>query len=336
MVDATVPRSHCRRCTGAGGTTGTTEKAVLLQLSDGPASGGLKTQQHYTNIHRMECLARSHPLVLKVEEHKPEKARDKPVLDKFGRAFKWHQSPHDLFSVGIIVGCSVNGARQGLLSLWWGPANGCQLTREQESLAQAVFFDLVEAANGVPSMYAADYNAASGASAAAAPAALASVSGGASVAAGSDSAASGCPAGSSSSSTTEARGPGAAAASTSTAAPTQLAFGGHACSAGAPAAAAADTPMTAPAVAAAMEARAAPLLPASGGHAHAAVAPSQVSCPAPAPGTKIVVDAVGARASGGVSLVTLRDVVNWAVSARRVRNELGPKVLSADGSRLRT
>ena len=94
--------------------------------------------------------------------------------------------------------------------------------------------------------------------------------------------------------------------------------------------------MTAPAVAAAMEARAAPLLPASGGHAHAAVALSQVSCPAPAPGTKIVVDAVGARASGGVSLVTLRDVVNWAVSARRVLNELGPKALSADGSRLRT
>ena len=55
-----------------------------------------------------------------------------------------------------------------------------------------------------------------------------------------------------------------------------------------------------------------------------------------APRSKIVVDAVGAPASGGVSLVTLRDVVNWAVSARRVLNELGPKVLSADGSRLRT
>ena len=53
-------------------------------------------------------------------------------------------------------------------------------------------------------------------------------------------------------------------------------------------------------------------------------------------GSKIVVDAVGAPASGGVSLVTLRDVVNWAVSARRVLNELGPKVLSADGSRQRT
>ena len=55
-----------------------------------------------------------------------------------------------------------------------------------------------------------------------------------------------------------------------------------------------------------------------------------------APRSKIVVDAVGAPASGGVSLFTLRDVVNWAVSARRVLNELGPKVLCADGSRMRT
>ena len=38
-------------------------------------------------------------------------------------------------------------------------------------------------------------------------------------------------------------------------------------------------------------------------------------------GSKIVVDAVGAPASGGVSLVTLRDVVNWAVSAPRVHRE---------------
>ena len=55
-----------------------------------------------------------------------------------------------------------------------------------------------------------------------------------------------------------------------------------------------------------------------------------------APTSKIAVAAVGAPASEGVSLATLRDVVNWALSARRVLNELGPKVLSADGSRLRT
>ena len=55
-----------------------------------------------------------------------------------------------------------------------------------------------------------------------------------------------------------------------------------------------------------------------------------------APTSKIAVAAVGAPASEGVSLATLRDVVNWALSARRVLNELGPKVLSVGGSRLRT
>ena len=55
-----------------------------------------------------------------------------------------------------------------------------------------------------------------------------------------------------------------------------------------------------------------------------------------APTSKIAVAAVGAPASEGVSLATLRDVVNWALSARRVLNELGPKVLSVGGPRLRT
>ena len=39
-------------------------------------------------------------------------------------------------------------------------------------------------------------------------------------------------------------------------------------------------------------------------------------------------------ADGDVAWTSLRDVVQWAVSARRVLNELGPKVLAADGSRL--
>ena len=66
--------------------------------------------------------------------------------------------------------------------------------------------------------------------------------------------------------------------------------------------------------------------------------PSVRSAPrriAKAPGSKIKVGDVGAPASGGMSLFTLRDVVNWAVSELRLLNELGPKVLCADGSRLR-
>ena len=114
-----------------------TENAVLMQFSDDPASGGPKTQQHFSNIRRIECLARSRPLVRKVELYNSK-------CNNFGRAAAYHQSPHGLrlslgCSVGMVVGCSVNGARAGLLSLWWSPATGCKLTQEQESVAQAVF-----------------------------------------------------------------------------------------------------------------------------------------------------------------------------------------------------
>ena len=56
---------------------------------------------------------------------------------------------------------------------------------------------------------------------------------------------------------------------------------------------------------------------------------------ASAPGSKIEVGAAGAPASGGVVWTSLRDAVEWAVSARGVRNELGPRVLGADGPPLR-
>ena len=51
-----------------GGTPECTQKAVLQQFSTTPASGGPKTQMHYTNIFRVECLARSHPLVNKTQD----------------------------------------------------------------------------------------------------------------------------------------------------------------------------------------------------------------------------------------------------------------------------
>ena len=51
---------------------------------------------------------------------------------------------------------------------------------------------------------------------------------------------------------------------------------------------------------------------------------------ASAEGSQIKVVAGG----GDVVWTSLRDLVQWAVSARRVLNELGPKVLAPDGSRL--
>ena len=72
-----------------GPTPDCTQKAVLPQFSDSPASGGPKTRQHYTNIFRVECLARSHPLVVKVEFHKlEEKSQVEAEFDIFGRAVR--------------------------------------------------------------------------------------------------------------------------------------------------------------------------------------------------------------------------------------------------------
>ena len=124
------------------GATGTTEAAVLLRSSDDP--GGPPKQQHCTSNHRIECLARSHPLVLSVGPYKPGKALGSSAYNSSDRALRYRQSPHDLrltvgSGMGMPAGCSVNGARQGLQSVWWGTAPGCELTREQESLARAVF-----------------------------------------------------------------------------------------------------------------------------------------------------------------------------------------------------
>ena len=141
---------------------------ALKQYSDDPASGGTLTQEHYTNIHRVRRLAQLHPLVLDVKLRNQLKGLDEVVTNKFGRATKYHQSPMNLsltlgHRVEIHVGVTVNKVKCDLLSLWWTPAAKQQLTPEQESLARTVFFDLAEADHAVPSIYAADYNAASGA-----------------------------------------------------------------------------------------------------------------------------------------------------------------------------
>ena len=51
--------------------------------------------------------------------------------------------------------------------------------------------------------------------------------------------------------------------------------------------------------------------------------------------SKIRVQASGAPASGCTSWETIRDAVEWAISVRKVVNEVGPKVLAGDGRRLK-
>ncbi len=153
---------------------------ILKQCEVRPASGGRPTtrQQHYTNVHRIACLARCHPLVVLALPHR-DNAWAPEWSDAEGRAAKpYHQSPYDLRLVlgsgaAIVVACSVRAANKDLLSLWWGPAAGCKMTAETEPLARAASFDVVEAAHDVPTMHAADFEAASGAQRPAAPPAVA-------------------------------------------------------------------------------------------------------------------------------------------------------------------
>ena len=156
-------------------------------LWQGPATtqpehtGGEEVYEHYTNIHRIERLAEEHPLVLSVAKFKIEKMWDKAIRNDIGRATKYHHSPWDLLlhvchCVEMVVGCSTHDCAAGLLSLWWKPASGEKLSAEQESVARAVFFDLVEGPHLCPSMYDLELRTAAGQ--------LASATGGASAASG--------------------------------------------------------------------------------------------------------------------------------------------------------
>ncbi len=154
----------------------------MTQVSIDPASGGSPptvkdnrpggalTHQHYTDLQRITRLAGCHPMVATVAARKvSEKSKGGPtVYDAIGRAVKRHQSPWDLdvqLGPGAVmqIGCSVHGADDKLLSLWWAPGSGT-FTPEMEELARAIFFDLVEGEHLVPRTYAADFRAASGAS----------------------------------------------------------------------------------------------------------------------------------------------------------------------------
>ena len=57
---------------------------------------------------------------------------------------------------------------------------------------------------------------------------------------------------------------------------------------------------------------------------------------AAAPESKISVSKESTSASGEICLNSLRDVVKWACSARRVRNVRGPKAFVHDGAAMPT
>ncbi len=275
----------------------------MMQVSVAPASGGAATRlQHYTNIHRITCLAACHPLVLFVRPRKLQKRQDclwNAERDNAGRATKkkkkkkkCHQSPWDLdLELGsgarMQMGCSVRDTNRQLLSLWWGPGPGV-VTAEMEDLARAVFMDVVEAAHVVPHMYLADFQAASGASPPAAPPALARGAWEAPPTYPPRGSSSGTPffpsaeASAPSTSSSAAPSTSAAARPTSTAAPPTTSAA--AAPAAAPAAAAAAAPAAAPAAAAAPVPAAAPAAAAAAPAAAAIAAGAGAVAASGAPG----------------------------------------------------
>ncbi len=279
-----------------------------MQVSVAPASGGTATpHQHYTNIHRITCLAACHPPALFVGPRKLEKRRtylSETEWDNAGRATKGHQSPWDLdLELGsgarMQMGCSVRGTNRQLLSVWWGPGPGV-VTAEMEDLARAVFMDVVEAAHVVPQMYLADFRAASGASPPAAPPALARGAWEAPPTYPPRGSSSGTPffpsaeASAPSTSSSAAPSTSAAARPTSTAAPPTTSAA--AAPAAAPAAAAA-APAAAPVAAAAAAPAAAPAAAAAAAPA-AAPAAAAAPVPAAAPAAAAAAPAAAAIAAG--------------------------------------
>ena len=111
-------------------------------------------REHWTNINRIEFLARKHPMVLTVAQHKVSKKTDPNTFDANGRCTRYHQSSHDLViqlshhcgaasGATMTLGLTVNACGRDLLSLWWQP--GKTMSAAQTEQARALFFDLAEA-----------------------------------------------------------------------------------------------------------------------------------------------------------------------------------------------
>ena len=114
-----------------------------------------QNMEHYSNVHRIQHLASGHPLVAKVEKHRPRMGLDPSEFNSIGRCIKFHQSPWDLkltlaaSGATMYVGFTVFQVRDDLASIWWVPAKGLQDETER-SKARAVFFDITEAEHQQP------------------------------------------------------------------------------------------------------------------------------------------------------------------------------------------
>ena len=106
--------------------------------------------EHWTNIQRVEFIARRHPLISCVEKHKADKSLHPSNFNVWGRTNTGHQSPYDLQIVlaasgaRMGVGITGNGVAKihtpeqpgGLLALWWRPFGVASFQRHIALLAE--------------------------------------------------------------------------------------------------------------------------------------------------------------------------------------------------------
>ena len=110
--------------------------------------------EHYTNIHRIENLARSHPLVVQVNLHRAH-TQPPSQFDTLGRATTFHQSPYDLkltlaaTGATMYMGFTVREVMHDLACIWWRPGRGMKNDTDRD-MARAIFLDLAEIAHQQP------------------------------------------------------------------------------------------------------------------------------------------------------------------------------------------
>ena len=125
----------------------------------------LSPHQHLSDLHRVRCLAETHPQIESVRIHKAGKQYDPSDFNVYGRAKSYRQAPFDLAielaasGALIHVGIHTNkinrknlpqqGQPPGLIAYWWMAVHG-PLQEAEAERAQAVWWDICEIDHKIP------------------------------------------------------------------------------------------------------------------------------------------------------------------------------------------
>ena len=125
----------------------------------------LSPHQHLSDLHRVRCLAETHPQIESVRIHKAGKQYDPSDFNVYGRAKSYRQAPFDLAielaasGALIHVGIHTNkinrkdlpqqGQPAWLIAYWWRAVHG-PLQKAEAERAQAVWWDICEIDHNIP------------------------------------------------------------------------------------------------------------------------------------------------------------------------------------------